>query len=156
MKNLYNKLIISLFKLITIIASFIRKNITNLENYSIRVTNQLNKNLIDIYDISIDSDLRSKTFHMSNNSLLEGEEMFKALYNTLFTNKEFISFGGRKIIILFATNPNGTQFTIHHNILVDNYTTFDTYYSIIKPKIQYFYDLFGCLVLNKSNKKNMK
>jgi hypothetical protein len=77
---------------------------------------------------------------MSNNSLLEGKEMFKAMYETLFTNNEFISFGEHKIIILFASNPNGTQFTIHHNILVNNYTTFETYYSIIEPKLQYFYD----------------
>jgi hypothetical protein len=140
MKNILNKLIISFFKLISILASFVGKIINNVENYSNRVVNQINNNIVDLYHITFDSDLRSKTFHMSNNSLLEGKEMFRALYNTLFTNKEFLSFGSTKIIILFAINPNGTQFTVHHNILVNNYTSFDTYYSIIRDKLEYFYD----------------
>jgi len=140
MKNILNKSIISFLKSLSTLISFIRRITTSFENYIIRLTNHMNKNIIDIYHVTIDSDLRSKTFHMSNNSLLEGKEMFKAMYETLFTNNEFISFGDHKIIILFASNPNGTQFTIHHNILVNNYTTFETYYSIIEPKLQYFYD----------------
>jgi hypothetical protein len=80
-----------------------------------------------------------KTFYLSNISLLEGENLFREIYNSIFSSKEFINFGKTKIIILHAITPSQT-FTLHCNILVNNNTTYNTYYQLIKDKINYIYE----------------
>jgi hypothetical protein len=80
-----------------------------------------------------------KTFYLSNVSLLEGENLFREIYNSIFSNEEFINFGSNKIIILFATTPTST-FTLHQNVLVNNNTTYLTYYELIKDKINYIWE----------------
>lgn len=80
-----------------------------------------------------------KTFYLSNISLLEGETLFREIYNSIFSSKEFINFGNTKIIILYAITPSQT-FTLHCNVLVTNNTTYETYYQLIKDKINYIYE----------------
>ena len=44
--------------------------------------------------------MRNISITMVNNNLLEGEDLFKGIYNTLISNKKFLNFGYQKTIIL--------------------------------------------------------
>lgn len=77
-----------------------------------------------------------------NPDLLEGEQLAKATYNSLWGNQDFLNFGSSKIFIVTAHNSENT-FNYHPNILVTNDTTLAQYLDIIKDKVnveQYGYD----------------
>lgn len=78
-------------------------------------------------------------FTMINNKLYDHYNLFKSVYLTLFNNEEFIKFGNKKVII---TNGviGGTEFTLHHNILIDNNFTYLDFYNLIKDIIQEHYE----------------
>jgi len=108
-------------------------------NYLVRVDNKLHNNLIEIIDIVADKNLRMKTFHLHNLSLLEGEQLFREIYNTLNASDEYTNFGHTKIIILRAVNQS-TVYSLHPNVLIDNNTSFETYYETVKDKIEYIFN----------------
>ena len=59
-----------------------------------------------------------------NDKMLENKALFKGIYLYLMTNKDFIDFGKRKVIITMGKIKNET-FNLHHNILIKNNTTFE-------------------------------
>jgi hypothetical protein len=58
--------------------------------------------------------------------MLENKALFKGIYLYLMTNKNFLKFGERKIIITTGKIKNET-FNLHHNILIKNDNTFEEY-----------------------------
>jgi hypothetical protein len=127
------------------------------------------KKIIDlkILETYFDSNMRCLKFTMSNNNSLEGENLFKGIYQTLMSNKEFITFGFNKIIILSVTLSNNREYNIHSNILVDNETSFEDYYSLVSEELGNYNNLqygyhneeilkYNVLCWNVDDKKNMK
>jgi hypothetical protein len=77
-------------------------------------------------------------FNLLNNNLLIDIELLEAIHNTLFNNKEFLNFGKNKIFIVTAISDN-IEFNFHPNILVNNYTSVDTYIDTVKDNINNLY-----------------
>ena len=75
----------------------------------------------------------------SNNYLLEQYKVLKELHKSLFSNDEFLKFGYQKVIIVMAVVGKQT-FSFHHNILINNNTTFKQYYKQIKDHINDLHD----------------
>jgi hypothetical protein len=55
---------------------------------------------LQILEVKRNKNMRNISIIMVNNNLLEGKDLFKGIYNTLLTNKEFLNLGFQKIIIL--------------------------------------------------------
>ena len=85
--------------------------------------------------------MRNISITMVNNNLLEGEDLFKGIYNTLITNKEFLNFGYQKIIILSVVLISGSEHNLHSNILINNNTSFKVYYSTIAHELSKYNNL---------------
>jgi len=85
--------------------------------------------------------MRSLNITMSNPYLLEGQWLFKAIYNTLITNDEFLEFGFQKIIILSCTLDDNKTYNLHSNILISNDTTFEEYYLSVEKYLTHYYNL---------------
>jgi hypothetical protein len=56
------------------------------------------------------------------------------------SNKEFLEFGYKKVIILFSKLEDGSAITFHPNVLITNSTPFEVYYKSIEKYIQTTYD----------------
>ena len=69
---------------------------------------------------------RNKNFILSNHKLLENKDLFFQIYMFLMTNKDFLNFGEYKVIIVNGRIKD-TTFNLHHNVLIKNDTTFQTY-----------------------------
>ena len=78
---------------------------------------------------------------MDNDKLLEGVELFKAIYNTIRSNEEFINFGYRKIIILSCVLDDFKEANLHSNVLIDNDTPFTDYYNEISNDLSGYNNL---------------
>jgi hypothetical protein len=79
---------------------------------------------LNILEINHDFNMRCLKISMINNNFLEGENLFKGIYQTLMSYKEFIDFGFQKIIILSAVLVSNKEYNLHSNILIDNNTSF--------------------------------
>lgn len=69
---------------------------------------------------------RNKTFILSNQKLLEKQDLFFQIYMFLVTNKTFLEFGEYKVVIVNG-KVNNNSFNLHHNILIKNETSFEEY-----------------------------
>ena len=100
---------------------------------------------------------------LKNKHLLGYKELASCVYNTIFNLESFKNFGDSKIMIISAYNDE-TEFNYHPNILINNSTTFENYYSAIKEFIsdrEYSYGASVVFVLtvriwNVDNLKNRK
>lgn len=57
---------------------------------------------------------------------MEAEDLFKAIYLSLTTNKEFIEFGNYKIVKVDLVAPE-SEISFHKNILFSNETSYQQY-----------------------------
>ena len=78
---------------------------------------------------------RFKTFTITNPGLKYGKELLQALFVTLNKDLRFVNFGEHKIIIVSAI-INGHEYSFHHNVLINNLTSFQTYWNSVKDSIK--------------------
>ena len=129
----------------------------------------LNKNvkMLKILETQYNQNMRSLSIIMNNENLLEGEVLFKGIYNTIMNNDEFKSFGYRKIIILSCILEDYKEYNIHSNILIDNDTPFIDYFNEISKDLSGYNNLeygynnlnivrFTVKAWNCSNLNNLK
>jgi len=125
------------------------------------------ENSLQILEVKTDNNMRCVKITMVNNNLLEGEELFKGIYTTLMNNKDFLNFGFQKIIILSVVLLSDNEHNLHSNILINNDTTFNEYYSTISHELDKYNNLqygyhnesisrYIMLAWNVDNKKNLK
>lgn len=125
--------------------------------------------MMQLLEVNQDTNMRCLKFSMINNNLLEGEDLFKAIYLTLMSNSDFIEFGYKKIIILSATLESGKEYNLHCNILITNETSFEDYYYYVSEdlanynNLQYGYHKtvetvlrYNVLCWNVDNLQNLK
>jgi len=104
---------------------------------------------LKILEIKTNKNMRCLTITMSNDNLLAGEELFKGIYNTIITNKEFIAFGYSKIIILSCVLEDFKEVNLHSNVLINNDTSFTEYYTEISNDLSGYNNLeYGYQNLN--------
>jgi hypothetical protein len=82
---------------------------------------------------------RFLSFHLHNSYLLDSRDSLKAIFNSLMSNKQFLDFGSKKVIITTAL-INGSEFSFHHNVLITNETSFMEYYHKVKDIIHENYE----------------
>ena len=120
-----------------------------------------------LVEVNQDSNMRCLKFSLINNNLLEGEDLFKAIYETLINNKDFIEFGFKKIIILSCTLESGKEYNLHCNTLLTNDTSFEDYYSCVSEDLNNYNNLqygyhnesilkYNVLCWNVDNLQNLK
>jgi hypothetical protein len=63
---------------------------------------------------------------ISNNNLLSHKDALRGIYNTLMSDDTFRNFGKFKVIIVSAI-VDGEEFNYHHNVLINNNTSFEQY-----------------------------
>jgi hypothetical protein len=96
---------------------------------------------LNILETNHDVNMRCLKFTMKNNNCLEGENLFKGIYETLINNEQFIKFGFNKIIILSVTLSNNREYNIHSNTLIANDTTFEDYYLFVSSELSNYNNL---------------
>lgn len=108
------------------------------------VNNYLNKDLIKLIAIENskkmeDGDSRVLVLTYQTSKGLPLDKSLELVFNNLKISDEFLNFGVRKIIIVSAITSTG-ELMLHRNVLIDNNTTFEEYYSKIKDDIVKFSD----------------
>jgi hypothetical protein len=108
----------------------------------IEIIINLNKTTsLQILEINQDLNMRCLKLVMVNNNNLEDKELFKGIYETLMSNKEFTEFGFNKIIILSAVLATNQEHNLHSNILINNNTTFEEYYNLVSQDLNKYNNL---------------
>lgn len=132
----------------------------------ILIFNKLENSDLKILEINQDRNMRCLKVTMLNNNLLEGDDLFKGIYNTFKNNNDFLNFGFQKIIILSVVLVSGQEYNLHSNVLINNNTTFNEYYSTITPELDRYNNLqygyhneaisrYVMLAWNVDNKQNL-
>ena len=127
----------------------------------------LSTGVLNVLSIHYNKDMRCLIITMSNDNLLEDEELFRSIYNTFTSIDEYKNFGNFKIAILSCVLQNDKEYNLHPNIVINNDTTFDEYYKIINDnmdmyvKLHYGYNnesiaRFNLTLWNADDKRNLK
>lgn len=136
--------------------------LTYILSYQYRILKSLK-----ILETNYDFNMRCLKLTMINNNSLSGEDLFKGIYQTLMSNKDFNNFGFHKIIILSVTLSNNREYNVHSNILIDNNTTFEDYFLFVSKDLSNYNNLeygyhneeilkYNVLCWNVDDKKNSK
>jgi hypothetical protein len=148
---------------------FILLKILDLVDYITRtLRNFINKQMeedIKLISREYDSKGRFRIYTLSNNNLLDHKKFLKIMFNYLMNSNDFLNFGYNKVIIVRAKMNDTFTFSFHHNILINNSTTFNDYYDMVKDIIINHYNkgpeyndniipIFEILVWNVDNLKN--
>lgn len=78
---------------------------------------------------------RFKTFTIRNPGLKDGKKLLQGLFICLNNDSRFVNFCNNKIIIVSAI-INGLEYSYHHNVLINNRTTFFMYWNSVKDVIK--------------------
>ena len=84
------------------------------------------------------------SFVIVNNNLLPRTDVLREIFYTLQNNEDFINFGKYKVIIVSAIVDGGfAETSFHHNVYIDNNTTFENYLDKVKDYIETTYGEYG-------------
>jgi hypothetical protein len=120
----------------TIISTIINKIISNLNRFN----NSLNKKYeLKLISLTYDDSARFLLFEFSNNNLKNYRQLLGSIYTTLMNHDRFLNFGFNKVIITSAVIFN-KEYSFHHNVLINNNTTFDEYFEQVSNYIDMHYD----------------
>ena len=61
------------------------------------------------------------------------------MYNTIINEQTFLNFGSKKIILVTGETLSGIEISCHPNVYIDNNTTFEEYWDVIKDKVLNIY-----------------
>lgn len=109
-------------------------------------------NKFELEKVNLSPEGRYLEFVFSNKELLPIFESLQSMFSILQSNDQFKQLSNKKIIIThiggIVTNTSGYDETVvinlHRNIVIDNYTTFNQYYSKIKSDIKpTYHTLYG-------------
>jgi len=131
------------------------------------IYNEKDTSTLQILEINQDKNMRCLKISMVNDNLLDGEDLFRGIYETIMNNSEFLTFGFQKIIILSVILASNKEHNLHSNILIDNETTFDDYYLNVYNELDKYNTLqygyhneeiirYVIKTWNVDNKKNLK
>jgi hypothetical protein len=110
------------------------------------------QNEVSVYFHEYDKGLRCLTLHLINPDLFNHKDLLEGIFNAVTTHEAFIKFGKYKSIIVSAvmyqgmsdvTTTGSSEFNFHHNVLIDQTTTFNQYYNevgeFVNNKLEYGY-----------------
>lgn len=98
-----------------------------------------NNDVVLLNRISYNKNLSCLNFYFTNKyNVGSCEILLESIYSNLLIDEEYIHAGNHKVLMLIA-NYKGVEFTYHHNVLVNNRTTFKEYYAAVKDNISKLY-----------------
>jgi hypothetical protein len=124
-------------------------NIKNITTLFLEFINKINYKLINYFQtndevefgsIIYDSRGRFLEFLIVNKQLLPHRVALRSIHRKLMSNKDFLNFGSKKVIMLFSKLDTGSTITFHPNVFITNSTSFNEYYNSIEKYIQVTYD----------------
>lgn len=133
---IFNDLLVLLYLNILII--FISHIVIQILIIIVRYTTPQN---LKVLKVSHSKTMRCLNITLLNPNLLEDKNLFRSIYQTIFTRDEFLNFGYNKIIILSCLLANDQVVQLHSNILINNDTSFETYYNEMRNKIDNYDNL---------------
>lgn len=129
MKNL-------ILNIIKILASILKYSSLKLTKTLQKLENNLT---LDVDTRSYDTEARMMVYRLINSELLDSKIAIRRLYNTLMKDTDFLNFGKTKAIIVTAVTDDG-ECGFHHNVLIENDTTFEQYYESIEDRLVTLYE----------------
>lgn len=120
-------------KIISVILSWFISNLNKFNNH-------LNVNhSLQLVSTTYSHSGRFLVFNYHNKKLKDTRDVLFALYTSLMNDEKFLNFGFYKVIITSSVIYN-QEHSYHHNILLTNNTTFETYYKSVCEYITKHYD----------------
>jgi hypothetical protein len=105
-----------------------------------KIINYLNrKDELKLISLSYNDSARFLLFEFSNNNLKNYKLLLESIYTSLMNNERFTNFGFNKVIITSSVVYN-REYSFHHNVLINNNTTFEEYYEQVSEYIDTHYD----------------
>jgi hypothetical protein len=117
------------------------RDIVTILNESTDLVTESGSDKLQVLEVNEDINLRCLKISMINKNLLNDTDLFKGIHNTMMNLEEFINFGYNKIIILSVVLMSEKEHSLHSNILINNDTTFEQYYDIIKNQLDRYNNL---------------
>ena len=141
---------ITLLALPTLSAAYYFRNKLSvvLEKFLLAATNKvISRNIkikalsedISITESNYDEEERFLEFLAINRELLDHEDALREIFNQLYAMERFIKFGFHKIIMVLV-NIDGKIYSFHHNVVINNNTTFEQYYEKVRDHIRSKFD----------------
>ncbi len=119
------------------IKKYVIKIFKNIKFIISRIINKMEQNDITMSQAVYKETGRYLIYTVVNNNMLEIKELLELVYNQLQSDKTFLNFGEKKVILINAETPNLNGLPcVHPNVFITNNTTFEDYYS----KIRYYID----------------
>ena len=116
--------------------------------YNSKSLSKLNPDAMTVKLKNSDDDERFKEYYVDNNHLLESYDALKFMYNKLMNTVDFLEFGETKVLMVLAI-IEGKTYSFHQNVVIDNNTTFEQYYSKVEEHIRTkFDDGYGIDIIN--------
>ena len=116
--------------------------------YNNKSLSKLNPDAMTVKLKNSDDDERFKEYYVDNNHLLESYEALNFMYNKLMNTVDFLEFGETKVLMVLAI-IEGKTYSFHQNVVIDNNTTFEQYYSKVEEHIRTkFDDGYGIDIIN--------
>ena len=85
--------------------------------------------------VEISKNNRLLVIHVHNNNKYEGKRALNILFNTIKSSEDFVNFGSQKVIFVMAYYQDFGEKSYHHNVLINNDTTFDEYWAKVEDYI---------------------
>ena len=116
--------------------------------YNNKSLSKLNPDAMTVKLKNSDDDERFKEYYVDNNHLLESYDALNFMYNKLMNTVDFLEFGETKVLMVLAI-IEGKTYSFHQNVVIDNNTTFEQYYSKVEEHIRTkFDDGYGIDIIN--------
>ena len=116
--------------------------------YNSKSLSKLNPDAMTVKLKNSDDDMRFKEYYVDNNHLLESYDALNFMYNKLMNTVDFLEFGETKVLMVLII-IEGKTYSYHQNVVIDNNTTFEQYYSKVEEHIRTkFDDGYGIDIIN--------
>ena len=146
----YIIIIIIILSLIFYFKSYINSSIKYIYKILKNKLIKYDDSFITISEIHYSENGRYLKYVVYNNKLLDNLDVLYPIFNTLINNETFINFGYNKIIFITAIIEEQI-FSFHHNVLINNDTSFENYYNKVKDIIKNHYESEGDSPSNLNN-----
>ena len=135
-----NKFIVKLVKLLHVIASRAVLMSTRISPKNVASINDSSPLVLLSHECqAYDPDGRYYEFVYSNKSVLDNHTALQAIYKELFSSETFLNFGNNKVLMVHALLAS-QEYSFHHNVLINNSTTFQQYYDKVADHMEELFD----------------
>ena len=100
--------------------------------------------ILKVVKTFIDEDLRCLTLIIHNQDLDFGidtlQDIITELFNCITNVDEYNNYGNNKAIMLIGILENNSEYSLHHNVYLNNNSNYKDYYNQVKENMEYGYE----------------